>query len=127
MRRRPGSLPLPVRLTRAGCPPRASTHCLMVRWLVVVPDDFVVVARFRGFAVARGDAAVVRDFGFAFAAEPRDRVTALLVSFTVFRSTSFENLLRPPWYRKASLFLSNALKNSSRSIGSRVSSPLKPG
>src|SRR3954454_3067615 len=100
MRRMPGSLRLPVRLTRAGCPPRASTHCLMVRWLVVVPDDLVDfgVARVRGCAGARDDAAAVRDFVLVVPADLRARVPAdpADVSFTVFRSTSFENLLRPP-------------------------------
>jgi hypothetical protein len=35
MRRIPGSLPVPVAVTRAGCPPRASTHCRISSWSVV--------------------------------------------------------------------------------------------
>ena len=35
MRSTPGSLREPVRFTRAGCPPRASTHCRISSWSVV--------------------------------------------------------------------------------------------
>ena len=35
IRRIPGSFPVPVAATRAGCPPRASTHCRISSWSVV--------------------------------------------------------------------------------------------
>src|SRR5438270_10580726 len=116
MRRMPGSLPRPVFFTRAGCPPRASTHFWITEWLVVRfaadvfgVDDvlraavvffaavvvfFVAAVFFAAVVFARPSpfdflaAAAVVFFG---AACFRDRGAA--ATSTVERSTSFEKRL----------------------------------